>query len=77
MDITQYSIEISRHALLRALERGITPDMVEATINGGLLLRFAKNNIRLVKCYKNFKVICIGEMIGNRIKIITIERGEK
>ncbi len=35
MDITQYEFEIRRHALIRAMQRGVTPDMVEATLKGG------------------------------------------
>ena len=40
MDITQYEIEIKRHAFIRSSERKITPDMVEATIKGGKIKRF-------------------------------------
>lgn len=35
MNISQYEIEIKRHAFIRAMERGITPEMREATIKGG------------------------------------------
>jgi len=73
MDITQYDFEIKRHAFIRAMQRKVTPDMIEATLKGGKIERFGKNNLRFVKDYKNFKVICIGEMIGTKIKIITIE----
>ena len=33
MEISLFDIEIKRHALIRAMQRGITPDIIEATIN--------------------------------------------
>jgi hypothetical protein len=74
MDITQYHFEIRRHAVLRAMERGITPEMVEATLKGGRVERFGRNCMRFRKAYKGFEVICIDQMIGSVIKIVTIER---
>ena len=74
MNITQYEIEIKRHAFIRAMERGITPDMIEATIKGGTVKRFGKNNVKFIKKYKHFHVICVDEIIGHRIKIVTIEK---
>jgi len=74
MNISQYDIEIKRQAFTRAMKRGITPDMIEATIKGGTIKRFGKNNVKFIKKYKHFHVICIDEIIGNRIKIVTIER---
>jgi len=47
--------------------------MVEATIKCGKIERFGKNYIRFSKQYKRFTVICIGEVAGTRLKIITIE----
>lgn len=76
MDITQYEFEIKRHAFIQASKRGIDPDMIEATLKGGPVERFAKNNVKLSKEYKRFKVICIGEIIGTKIKILTIEKKE-
>lgn len=76
MDIHRYDIQISRHALLRALERHITPDMVEASIKGGKIQRFGKHGAKLIKPYKDFTVICVGEIKGLAIKIMTIEKGE-
>ncbi|MBI5392245.1 hypothetical protein HZA96_00100 [Candidatus Woesearchaeota archaeon] len=73
MDITQYEFEIRRHAFIRAMERDVTPDMVEATLKGGKIELFAKNNIRFIKSYKRFDVICIGEIAEMKIKILTIE----
>ena len=76
MDITQYDFEIKRHAFIRAMERGVTPDMIEATLKGGNLAKVGKNYVKLSKDYKKFKVICVGEVIGQKIKIITIETKE-
>ena len=74
MNISQYDIEIKRHAFIHAMERGITPDMIEATIKGGTIKRFGKNNVKFIKKYKQFHVICVDEIIGHRIKIVTIEK---
>ncbi len=74
MDISQYEIELKRHAFIRAMERGITPDMIEATIKGGTVKRFGKNNVKFIKKYKHLAVICVDEIIGHRIKIVTIEK---
>ena len=73
MDITQYEFEIRRHALIRAMQRGVTPDMVEATLKGGKIVRFGKNNLKFYKEYKRFTVICVDQIIGAKIKIVTIE----
>lgn len=73
MDITQYDFEIKRHAFIRAIERNVTPDMIEATLKGGKIERFGKNNVRFIKEYKRFVVICVGEMVGTKVKIFTIE----
>lgn len=73
MDISQYEFEIRRHALIRAMQRGVTPDMVEATLRGGRIMRFGKNNLKFVKEFKRFIVVCVDQIIGTRIKIVTIE----
>ena len=78
MDVTRYEFEIKRHAFIRALERGVTPDMIEATLKGGKIKRFAKNNIKFSKAYKRFTVICVGELMPTKIRIFTIEtKGDK
>jgi len=73
MDLSQYEIEIKRHAFIRAMQRGVAPDMIEATLKGGKIKRFGKNNLKFYKEYKKFKVFCIGQIIGDKIKIITIQ----
>ncbi len=59
MDISKYEIEIKRHAFIRAMERGITPDMIEATIMGGKVIRFGKNNVKFVRHYKDCDVFAL------------------
>ncbi|MBI4148951.1 hypothetical protein HY491_00745 [Candidatus Woesearchaeota archaeon] len=73
MDIAQYDFEIKRHAFIRAMQRNVTPDMIEATLKGGKIERFGKHNIKFMKDYKTFTVICVGQAIGTKIKIFTIE----
>ena len=52
--------------------------MIEATLKGGKIERFGKHNVRFIKDYKKFIVICVGQMIGTKIKIFTIEtKGEE
>jgi hypothetical protein len=73
MDRTQYSFEIKRHAFIRAMERGVTPDKIESTLKGGSIELFGKIYVRFSGKYKHFTVICVGEITGNTIKILTIE----
>jgi len=73
MDIRQYEIEIRRHAFIRAVQRGVTPDMIEATLQGGRIVQFGKNNLKFYKRYRKFIVICVDQIINTTIKIVTIE----
>ena len=74
MDVTKYDFQIKRHAFIRAMQRNVIPDMIEATLKGGKIKRFGKNNVKFYKEYKDFTVICVDEIIGNKIKIVTIEK---
>jgi|TARA_B100002003_G_C14046833_1_gene504219 hypothetical protein len=73
MDISNYEIEIMRHAFERAIQRKVTPDMIEATILGGSIKRFGKHNAKFFRKYKKFTVICVCEITGLKIKVLTIE----
>jgi hypothetical protein len=73
INITNYDIEIKRHAFIRALERGVSPDIIEATLKEGKIERFGKKNLKFIKKYRRFTVICVDQIVGNRIKIVTIE----
>lgn len=74
MNISNFEIEIKRHAFDRAMQRGITPEIIEATIKGGKIVRHAKNHLKFIKQYKSFKVICVDRIQGEKIIIVTIER---
>ncbi|MBN1156249.1 hypothetical protein JXA85_01410 [Candidatus Woesearchaeota archaeon] len=73
IDLTQYEFEIRRRAFIRAMQRGVTPGMIEATLKGGTIKHFGKNDVKLYRKYKNFTVICVDEIIGTKIKIVAIE----
>jgi hypothetical protein len=47
--------------------------MIEATLKGGTIKRFGKNNLKFFKKYRLFTVICVDEIMGTKIKIVTIE----
>ena len=72
MDIHRFTIVITRHTIIRAMERGVTPDMIEATIRGGIIERIGKNNFRFIKQYKRKTVICIDEIRDTTIVIATV-----
>ena len=69
MDISKYDIEIKRHAFIRAIQRGIHPDLIENTLIKGKVKRFGKNYIKFV----SKTIICVGEISGIKLKIITVE----
>lgn len=73
----EYQIEIRRHAFIQASKRKITPDMVYTTIMGGKIRRYGKNGIKMIKRYKDCNVVCVGEISGMILKIITIARQDK
>ena len=67
-------IIISHHAFIRAIERKIYPDMIEATLKNGRIEKFGKCFVRFVMDYKYGTVVCIGERItDNKVLIKTIE----
>ncbi|MEW6295272.1 MAG: hypothetical protein AB1467_03165 [Candidatus Diapherotrites archaeon] len=66
-------ILFSTHAVVRARQRRIFPDMVKASIDGGRIERFGCNQIRFVKDYRKGKVVCIGVEEKECIIIKTIE----
>ena len=69
VDRTKYDIEIKRHVFVRAMQRKIHPDLIENTIMNGRIERFGKNNVKFV----SKSVICVGEISGLKLKILTIE----
>lgn len=78
MDIPKYELDIKRHAFIRAMQRGLNPDIIENVLKGGKVKRFGKDYVKFTKKYKKFKVVCVGQICGTNIKILTIEKeGEK
>jgi hypothetical protein len=73
MDFTKFEFEIKRHAFIRAMERGVTPDMIEATLKGGRVERHGKNHYKFCKEYENFTVVCVDRVCGEKLIIVTIE----
>jgi len=70
----KWIIKLSHHAYTQATVRGITQDMIEATLKTGTMEWFGKNRVRFVGKYKKGHVVFIGEDKGNNIiKILTIE----
>ena len=75
MDISNYDLVIKRHVFERAMERGIHPDLIENSIKKGKIYRFGKRGIKFVCKGSKRTIICIGEISGCQLKIITIEEG--
>ena len=73
MDISKYEVEIKRHVFVRALQRNIHPDLIENILKKGKIERFGKYYIKFI----TNSIICVGQISGLKIKIITIERREK
>lgn len=73
MDFSKFEFELRRHAFIRAMERGITPDMIEATLRGGKVGRHGKNRYKFCKEYPGCTVVCVDRVEGDKIIIVTIE----
>ncbi len=69
VDRTKYDIEIKHHVFVRAMQRKIHPDFIENTIKNGKIERFGKNYVKFI----SKSIICVGELSGLKLKIITIE----
>lgn len=75
MDLSKYYVVIKRHVFERAMQRGIHPDLIEDTLLKGKIKRFGKHGIKFISKGSKRTVICIGELVGSKLKIITIEEG--
>lgn len=73
MDRAKYEIEIKHHVFIRAIQRGINPDIIESIIMNGKVERYGKNYIKFI----TRSYICVGEISGLKIKILTIECKEE
>ena len=68
---------ITRHAFVRAMQRKIHPDLVEDTLLNGKMKKFGKNCVKFEKRFRKFTVVCVDEIMGNLIKIVTIQKKER
>ena len=75
MDISKYELVIKRHVFEQAMKRRIHPDMIEETLLKGKVKKFGKHGIKFVSRGSKRTIICVGELIGTKLKIITIEEG--
>ena len=75
MDISKYDLVIKRHVFERALQRGIHPDIIEDAIFKGKVKRFGKHGVKFISKGSKRTIICVGELVGDKLKIITIEEG--
>lgn len=72
-DLRGYDIEIKHHVFIRAMQRGISPDLIEETIKNGKVERFGNDRVRFVKKGSKRSIQCVGEIRGMKIMIFTIE----
>lgn len=77
MDLSRFTVEIKRHAFIRALEHGIHPDHIEDVIKHGKMDRYGKNGIQFRKKGQKRTIICVGDLKGTAITIFTIEEASK
>lgn len=75
MDISKYDVEIKRHVFMRAMERGVHPDLIEDTLQKGKVERYGKHGVKFVSKGSKRTIICVGQIAGTRITIFTIEEG--
>ena len=70
-------VVVTRHAFKRAKQRGISPDLVFEVLKSGKLKRFGKNRVRIEKEFRKFTAICVDEIYGNTLWIVTVEKRMK
>lgn len=71
--LRHYDIDLTRHTFIRASQRHIDLDKVYATVRGGKIKRIGKHNIKFIKRYKRFELICVGQITCMGIRIFTVE----
>lgn len=72
LDITKFEIELRNHVFIRADERNIDLEFIYTTIKSGKIKRFGKNNLRFEKKFKHFELVCIGQIRGIRLTVLTV-----
>ena len=75
MDLSKYEVEIKRHAFIQASKRGIHPDLIEDALHKGKVEHYGKHGIKIVCKGRKRTIICVGQIIGTKLKIFTIEGG--
>ena len=60
MDVSKYEIEIKRHVFIRAIERGIHPDIIEEILRNGELKHYGKHGIKFINKGSKRTIICVG-----------------
>ncbi len=73
MDISKYEVEISKHALYRAIENDLDVDDICRILKNAEIQRFGKHGVKFINKGSKRVVICVGNIIGLKIKIFTIE----
>ncbi|HLD04184.1 MAG TPA: hypothetical protein VJG90_00540 [Candidatus Nanoarchaeia archaeon] len=69
-------VRFRSHAILRAIQRQIAfPQQVLWVIETGRVVRFGKHGIKFIKRSSKGDIVCVGEELGDRIIIKTVERG--
>ena len=77
MDISKYEVEIKHHVFIQAIKRGINPDLIEDTLIKGKLERFGKYGVKFVSEGSKRTIICVGQIVGLKLTIFTIEEAQK
>ncbi len=72
----EFEIVFKEHAIFRADGRRIPREVVEATIQTGEFTRFGRRRVKISRQFDVYKVTCVGEIIGQCIRIITITGGK-
>ena len=73
MDVSKYKIEITHHAFVQAMRRGIHPDIIEDALLKGKTKKYGKNGIKFINKGSKRTIICVGQIEGIKIKIFTVE----
>lgn len=60
---------------IQSLKRGIHPDIIEDILKNGTIKKYGKHGVKFIKKGSKRTMICVGQIIGMKIKIFTIEEG--
>lgn len=69
-----WTIYLTKHAHRQLLLRGLSLEMIDATLKNGQIKEFGKNLVRIESRYKRGYIVCVGEKKAeNKIDIFTVE----